>query len=627
MHETNWFLDAFVYLAAAVISVPLAKRWGLGSVLGYLCAGVLIGPHVLALVGNSGDVMHFAEFGVVMMLFLIGLELRPAKLWTMKVPILGFGGSQVIITTVAAYLLATMFGFIWQQALAIGLIIALSSTAIVLQSLAERGEAKTPAGKSCFSILLFQDIAVIPILAIIPMLATIEMSGGDEIHAAFSGWSKALVIAAVVAAVILAGRYVIRPLLRKIADTKLPELFTATALLIVISMTLLMNVVGLSPALGTFLAGVVLADSEFRHELESDIEPFKGLLLGLFFISVGASINFSTVFSNFLLVTGCVLLLIALKFAVLFSVAKAFKHPNDQSLLVATALAQGSEFAFVMISFSLQSGVIDTSFASVFTAVIAISMLLTPIMFIVSDRYLLPKLRPTSQPQQSDELVAEDNSVIIVGYGRFGQIVGRLLAANGFKSTVLDLDANMINMLAKVGQNVYYGDGSRVELLERAGAHSAKAIVIAVNEKDKCMEVIRNVQQHFPHLKIFVKAIDRRHGYELINMGIQTFRRETFDSALELGRETLQGLGFRAYQAHRAAKTFAHHDENSMIEMSSMLGNEEIYFNEAKKRATDLAQVMKSDLLDPDLSYEDAWDHPELHTFNKLDTEDNGGTS
>jgi len=453
MNSESFLFQAFVYLTAAAVTVPIAHRMGLGSVLGYLLAGVAIGPFMLGWVGREqSSVMHFAEFGVVMMLFLVGLELRPALLWRLRAPILGMGGGQVVFTALLLGVVMTfLFPLPWQAGLAVGLTLACSSTAIVLQTLSEKGLMKTEGGESAFSILLFQDIAVIPILALLPFLATYAISSPEGAYHAtghgidissLPGWAQAGLVVGAVGGIIIGGRFLIRPVFRFIAATRLREMFTAVSLLMVIGIALLMQFVGLSAALGTFLAGVVLADSEYRQELESDIEPFKGLLLGLFFISVGAGIDFELFKDQTGRVLLFVLILVAAKFLVLLGVGRAFKLASRDKWLVAFSLAQGGEFAFVLFSFCVQNGVLEVPTAGLLTLVVALSMGTAPILFIIMDKWVLPKLATTKKDgEKQDKVVDEDAAVIVAGFGRFGNIVGRLLRANGIQTTVLEFSA------------------------------------------------------------------------------------------------------------------------------------------------------------------------------------------
>lgn len=590
--------SALIYLAAAVLSVPIAKRLGLGSVLGYLLAGMLIGPYALHLVGDQTDVMHFAEFGVVMMLFLVGLELQPSRLWQMRRPIIGLGGLQVVLTTLLIAALMLLSPYSWQTGIAIGLCLALSSTAIVLQSLSERGLLNSQAGNNAFAVLLFQDIAVIPILALLPLLA-LNGAGADAVSAhptpidGLPVWAQVGVTALIIAAIIFGGKFLSAPIFRIIAETRLRELFTAFSLLIVIAIAVLMQAVGLSPALGTFLAGVVLAESEFRHELEVDIEPFKGLLLGLFFITVGASIDFPLLAAEPLLIGAAVLALFAVKALVLALLARLFTMPFRQGLLFTVALAQGGEFAFVLVSSAKQFQVFDTELGNLITLVVALSMLISPLLIVAYEKLLS---RP-GQQAKSDEAdqFSEHSDVIIAGYGRFGQIVGRLLSAQGFRLTILDHSPSQIDLVRRFGNKVYYGDAARRDLLQAAGAAEAKLLVIAVDEPDKTLEIIHTAQQHFPHLRILARAIDRRHAYQIMRCQIDGIRRETFDSALHIGVQSLKLLGVTDEDAERAGELFSEHDHQSLQVLAEIWGDDRSYGVAVKQRLEDLKQVLLND--------------------------------
>jgi len=591
--------SSLIYLCAAVISVPLAKRFGLGSVLGYLFAGILIGPFALQLVDNQTEVMHFAEFGVVMMLFLIGLELQPSRLWEMRKPILGLGGMQVLITTVVATIgLLIVTSLAWQTALAVGLAIALSSTAIVIQSLSEKGLLKTQAGQNAFSVLLFQDISVIPILALFPLLALgVEITTTESTHSnLISDFPLVLQIGislVTIVAIIVGGKFLSAPIFRFIADTHLREIFTAFALLIVVAIAVLMQSIGLSPALGTFLAGVVLAESEFRHELEVDIEPFKGMLLGLFFITVGASIDFNLLMESPLLISLAVIALVALKASVLGLLAVVFKMGTKQGVLFALALAQGGEFAFVLATTGKHAGVFSAELANTLTVIVALSMLLSPLLLIGYEWYFS---RPQQhQPNDEADEIEPTCSVIIAGYGRFGQIIGRLLSAQGYHLTILDHSPSQIDLLRRFGNKVFYGDASRQDLLAAAGAAEAKVLVVAVDEPDKTLEIIHTAQKYYPHLKILARAIDRRHAYELLRNEIAGFRRETFDSALHLGVQALTELGLNKTKAENAGKIFAAHDEQSLNLLAELWGDDKSYGIAVRQRMEDLKQVLKTD--------------------------------
>jgi Kef-type K+ transport system membrane component KefB len=551
------------------------------------------------------------KFGVVMMLFLVGLELQPSLLWQLRVPILGLGGLQVGVTALAAAAIALLFGLPWQMAVAVGLILAMSSTAIVLQTLNEKGVMKTDAGQSAFSVLLFQDIAVIPILALLPLLAfqdtasvSLLASNGAIVIAAeqtaehgasLPAWQQTLLVMLTVGGIIVAGRFLMRPIFRFIATTRLREIFTATALLLVVGIALAMQQVGLSPALGTFVAGVVLADNEYRHELESDIEPFKGLLLGLFFISVGASINFNLLIQEPLLILGLVVGLALVKGAVLFGLGRFFRLEISQSLLFAFALAQGGEFAFVLFSFATQNNVLTSAVAAPLVAVVALSMLLTPLIMILHDRFVEPRFISPDLEQEADEIDDNENPVIIAGFGRFGQIVGRLLLANGFTVTILDHNPAQIDMLRRFEWKIFYGDASRLDLLHAAGAERARLLVIAIDDRERILSIVHLARKHFPHLKILSRALDRRHAYELIRAGVDVIQRDTFGSSLDLGTEALKFLGFRSYKAQRAARMFKEHDEQAMREMATFEGDEKGLVARSRQMTKDLEQLLQTD--------------------------------
>jgi monovalent cation:proton antiporter-2 (CPA2) family protein len=615
MHSDGFFFQAFVYLTAAVLSVPIAKRLGLGSVLGYLIAGAVIGPFVLGLVGAEGqDVMHFAEFGVVMMLFLVGLELQPSLLWRLRGPILGMGGLQVGLTTLAISGLAMALGLDWRPALAIGMTLALSSTAIVLQSLNEKGLMKTPGGQGCFSVLLFQDIAVIPILALMPLLAAGDPSAAaDTGHATaiahLPGWQQGLIVAGLIAAIIGGGRLLMRPLFRFIAATRLREIFTAAALLLVVGVTLAMQSVGLSPALGTFLSGVVLAESEYRHELETDIEPFKGLLLGLFFISVGASIDFELLRQQPGFIAGLVATLVLVKMVLLFALGRIFKLAHPENSLFSFALAQGGEFAFVLFSFATQNQVLSSEVANPLVAVVALSMAVTPLLMIIDEKLIQPRFATAKESREADT-IDEESPVIIAGFGRFGHIVGRLLKANGVSTTVLDLDPEQIDTLRRFGLKVFYGDAGRLDLLHAAGAGKAKLLLLAIDDPEHANQIATQVRHHYPHLEILARASSLHHSYELLHVGVDQVFRETLDSALDMGVESLKRLGFRSYQAHRAARLFKRHETQTVHELYELWEDKSAYYERAGERVTELEQLLQEDERDFPDSADHAWEAP-----------------
>lgn len=581
------------------MAVPIAKRLGLGSVLGYLIAGILIGPYALGVVGDQTDVMHFAEFGVVMMLFLVGLELQPSRLWKLRHSILGLGGLQVVLT--AAVIFAFCYWFFsmhWQTALAIGLMLALSSTAIVLQSLEEKGWLKQEAGQNAFSVLLFQDIAIIPILALLPLLAFAAPSSSkqisDSIIAGWPVWQQVGVSVGVIAAIIAGGKYVSAPLFRYIAQTHMREIFTIFALFLVVAISLVMHSIGLSPALGTFLAGVVLAESEFRHELEADIEPFKGLLLGLFFITVGASINFELLFNQFSIVIALVVLLIVIKACILFALAVTFNISSKQKLLFTLALAQGGEFAFVLLSVTTTLSILTPEQTSLVTLVVAVSMLVAPLLLMFYEQ--LQKRSSSTKPEfDKPEQISTAKHVIIAGYGRFGQIMGRLLHAQGYEITVLDHSPSQIELLRRFGNTVFYGDAARQKLLEAAGAHTAQMLVVAIDNPDKTIEIIKLAHKNYPQLKIVARAIDRRHAYQLLNLKVDAFNRETVDSAINLAIESLQLLGNSKEDAERAGKLFRDHDRAAVLQLAELWGDDASYGVAERQRMEDLKQVLQQD--------------------------------
>lgn len=595
--------QALVYLAAAVIAVPIASRLGLGSVLGYLIAGVVVGPWALDLVGDgSADVMHAAEFGVVMMLFLVGLELDPARLWSMRRQVFGLGGLQIAATAAVVAPLAMAFGLPWQQGVALGLILGMSSTAIALQTLNEKGLAKSEAGQASFAILLFQDIAVIPILALFPLLATLpvehhaDAGHGTTLVDGLPAWQHALVVLAAIGAVVVAGRMLVGPLLRAVARSGLREMFTASALLIVIGVALLMSAVGLSAALGTFVAGVVLANSEFRHELVSDVEPFKGLLLGLFFMAVGASIDFGILGSQPLGVAAVVLAAILVKVIVLLGVARVGRLSLEQGTVLALVLAQVGEFAFVLFSFASGNGILPVSVTAPMMAVTAFSMAATPFLLAFQERVLAPRLvAHAAKDHRESDVVDEDNPVIVAGFGRFGQIVGRLLRMHGFGVTVLDVDSEQVEVLGKFGQKAFYGDGSRLDLLHAAGAAKAKILVIAVDDPAKVEEIVHTARRHFPNLALLARARGRTEAYDLAAMGIEGVYRETFDTALRVGVDALRRLGVPAYAATRSARNFRVHDERALWELATHRGEGEAWISKVRERMRDVEEVLRQD--------------------------------
>ena len=576
MHNQEFFLNALIYLGAAVVSVPIAKKLGLGSVLGYLLAGIIIGPFVLRLVGNeAGEVMHFAEFGVVLMLFIIGLELEPKLLWKMRRNIFGLGGLQVLITAGIITGVALLLKFQLNRAVAIGLILALSSTAIVLQTLSEKGLMRNIAGRSAFSVLLFQDMAVIPILALLPLIATLGTPAAlsdtsiESIGqvAQLPGWLQLLIIIGAITVMVIIGRFAARHIFRLVAETGLHEVFVALALLMVIGIALGMDAIGLSPALGTFIAGVVLADSEYRHELETTIDPFKGLLLGLFFISVGAGINFNLLIENPWLIIGFVLLLIVIKFVVLLILGRIFRLKKGFEFLFAFLLAQASEFAFVLISFSKQNKLFDEQTSGMLLLVVTLSMAISPLLLIFNDKAVSPILARWQNKQEYDEIEDEETPVILAGFGRFGLTVGRILIANGIKVTILDNNPSNVETLRKYGFKLYFGDITRPTMLEKAGIEKARLLILSMAEHENALKVAEVVRKKYPHVKILARANDIFHVFEYLNLNINKVQRENFHSAAELGNNALVELGFSKYEAYRATRTFKHHEHQVTEEL------------------------------------------------------------
>lgn len=613
---SDFFFQAAVYLAAAVVCVPVATRLGLGSVLGYLIAGVAIGPFLLGFIGEEGgDIMHFAEFGVVMMLFLVGLELEPAAFWRMRRTILGVGASQMGLTAVACGAVAMALGLSWQAALAVGAALAMSSTAIALQSLKEKGQLDSAAGRQSFAVLLFQDVAVIPILALLPLLAAAPAVADDHGGSALShlpGWAQTLAVLGAVAAVVAAGRFVIVPLLRVVARTRLRELFTASALLIVVSIALLMQAVGLSPALGAFLAGVVLATSEFKHELESDLDPFKGLLLGLFFMAVGASIDFGLVAASPGWIAALTVGVVAVKAAVLFGIGRASGLSLDQNLTFALGLSQVGEFAFVLASFIAQLGLLDAAWTGTLLAVTALSMASTPIVMLLNDRVLLPRVGTRQAPAREADAIETRHRVIIAGFSHFGSTVGRFLRANGVEATILDNDSDRVDLLRRMGFKVYYGDATRHDLLEAAGAAEAEILISAVDGLDVAHRLVETARKHFPNLTLYVRARHRTEAYELMDLGVDRVYREHLDTSLRLGVDVLRALGHRAHSAYRAGQAFRRHDEAALATLAPARHDLTRYIASIRDQIAQQEALLFADReLDP-ASGDQAWDSEEL---------------
>jgi monovalent cation:proton antiporter-2 (CPA2) family protein len=616
--DTHQFLtQTLVFLVAGVAFVPMAQKLGLGAVLGYLIAGFLIGPNGLAVLGNNiEDIMHFAEFGVVMLLFIIGLELRPSRLWAMRVSIFGMGALQVGFTTLVICLFASWLEVTWQEALALGMVFALSSTAITLQTLAERRLLNTPEGKDAFSILLFQDIAVIPMLALLPLLSfsTDSNAGAKSLS---ENLTYALIVFAVIGSIVMVGKYAIRPVFRTIAETGLRELFTGFALLIVVGIALLMDSIDLSAALGTFVAGVVLADSEYRHELESELEPFKGLLLGLFFISVGASMDIQLFLSDPGRVLLFVALLMLIKASSIIVIARLFKRPLGQAIRVGLFLAQGGEFGFVLFSFALKNHVLSAETVQLAVLVIALSMVFTPIAINLGLKWTNAMIVRRIKEQAPEYDTLNDHGlVILAGYGRFGQIIGRVLRHSGYEITVLEREVEQVELVRKFGSKVFYGDASRMDLLHAAGAHNALAIVLATDDHERNKQIFTTCKKHFPNLKIFARARGRIDAYEWLQLGADYVVRETFHSALEMSRSLLHTLGFRKHQAHRLVKTFQYHDLDDMVRVAAKTLDENGYIFESNKNRASLEAVLREEKLHQAEFHDEAWIRPSERADN-----------
>jgi glutathione-regulated potassium-efflux system ancillary protein KefC len=558
-HAPAWLTNSLIYLAAAVIAVPLSRALGLGSIIGYLAAGIAIGPWGLGLVSNVQDILHFAEFGVVLMLFLVGLELEPQRLWNLRRPIFGWGSAQVLGCTALLWLAGIAAGASWSVSLVAALGLALSSTAIALQVMGERNLLPTSSGQAGFSILLFQDVAGIPILALLPLLSVSGAADASQASAA-SRWLEAARILAVIGGIVLGGRLLLRPALRWIAKSKTPEIFTAAALLLVVAIAALMQLVGLSMALGAFLAGVLLAESEYRRELETDIEPFKGLLLGLFFIAVGMSIDFAVLLKSPGVIALVVAGFLALKGLVIYALGTRMGLPFQERPVFTLLLAQGGEFAFVVFQAAAGARVLPAETSSLLIGAVAVSMLLTPLLLVAIDKLVLPRYADCNTPQLEEISEPQSAPIIIAGFGRYGQIIGRVLAAQGIAATVLDHDADMIEAARAFGYKVFYGDATRLDLLRTAGADTAKVLVIAVDDIGQSLAIVDLAREHFSQLALVARARDVTHWNELRDRGVARVEREVFESSLRSARTVLEVLGFSPHEARAHAMRFRRHN-------------------------------------------------------------------
>ena len=589
-HAPAWLINSFIYLAAAVVAVPLAKKLGLGSIIGYLGAGIAIGPWGLGLVTNVQDILHFAEFGVVLMLFLIGLELQPTRLWNLRRPIFGWGSAQMLSCATLITGLAMAFGLPWPGALVAGLGLGLSSTAISLQVMAERNLMHTSSGQAGFSILLFQDVAAIPILALLPLLGAMGSGGETMTHP--NRALEALKIVAVIGGIILGGRLLLRPVLRWIANSRTPEIFTAASLLLVVGIAALMQLVGLSMALGAFLAGVLLAESEYRRELETDIEPFKALLLGLFFIAVGMSIDFGVLWKFPGLMAAILLGFLSLKLLALYGLARLMKIPYQERPVFALLLAQGGEFAFVVFQAAAGADIFSAETASLLIGAVALSMLISPLLLVAIDKLLLPRYADSKKPPMKEISEQQQAPVVIAGFGRYGQIVGRMLLAQGISATVLDHNAEMIETVRTFGYRVFYGDAARLDLLRTAGAGSAKILVLSVDDVEQSLKIVDVVRENFPQLQIVARARDVTHWNALRDRGVTRVERELFESSLRSARTVLELLGQSPDSAQQAAERFREHNLDLFERMYPHRNNREKIIAVAKQGRRQLEAQM-----------------------------------
>jgi len=578
--------EAIIFLIAALIAVPISKRLGFGSVLGYLTAGILIGPSTFGLIKDPDHILHFAELGVVFLLFVIGLELRPSRLWVLRKMVFGLGSVQVLGSAAVIAAIALLFGLEVKPALVIGFILALSSTAFVLQMLAEKKQLNTSHGRAAFAILLFQDLAVIPLIAVLPLLGA--TAGGE------SALSDFVVALGTIAVLIVAGRYLLRPVLRVAARSGIPEIFTATTLFVVIGAALLMQFAGLSMVLGAFIAGMLLADSEFRHELEADIAPFKGLLLGLFFIAVGMSVNLGLLLQEPGTIVIIVVALMLAKALVLFPVARLFGICNKAGALnLAVILAQGGEFAFVLFGIVEQGQLLETALIDQLILAVAVSMLLTPVAYLINE-HLTDTLSAPAEPVY-DDMGEQHNPVIIAGFGRVGQIAGRLLSIVDVKFTALEIDSSQVDVVRAYGNVVHYGDASKLELLRSAGAEHARIFVLAIDEIEASMRTAEAVTRHFPHLTIVARARNRRHEYHLMDLGISHIYRETLLSSLAMGEQLLLDIGLSGEEAANIVQTFRERDAHLITEQHAIQHDEEQLIQSARETARELELLLRND--------------------------------
>jgi len=583
--------ESAIFLAAAVVAVPLTRRAKLGAVLGYLAAGVIIGPWGLRLVTEVDNILHFAELGVVLLLFVIGLELQPSRLWVLRKSVFGLGGAQVLATGLVLGTAGLALGLSWRSALVTGLALAMSSTAFVLQVLAERDQLPTRHGRTAFAILLFQDLSVIPLLALVPLLGTGGAHRGDPWG---DPWLSAGLALVVIVAVVAGGRLLLRPVLQLIAQSRIQEIFTAAALLVVIGVSLLMSGVGLSMSLGAFLAGVLLADSEYRHELEASIQPFKGLLLGLFFISVGMSVDLGVIASRPVLIAGGVLGLMVLKAAVLWVLARAAGQSDESARNLAAALCQGGEFAFVLFNLAAGHAVMERALADVLVVVVSLSMAVTPLALAAND--LLSRRLARPKPEQPFDAIEEEApAVIIAGFGRVGQIVGRILRLKRIAFTALDASPEQVETVRRFGNKVYYGDASRLDLLIAAGAERARLFVLAIDDVEASIRTAQTVRRHFPGLAVYARARNRFHAHRLMDLGVALIERETLRGSLDLARQVLEAVGMAGREAQQLVARFQAHDEQTLRRQHAVYHDETQMIQTTRQAAEELQGLLESD--------------------------------
>jgi monovalent cation:proton antiporter-2 (CPA2) family protein len=582
---TDFIGQALIFMGASVVLVPLFQRLGFGSVVGYLIAGVLIGP-VAGLIENAHSVSHFSELGVVLLLFVIGLEIQPPRLWSMRRQLIGLGGLQVLACSIAFTLLSRLFGLEWMPSLIIGFSLSLSSTAFALQNLIETNQLKTDFGRSSFAVLLTQDLVAIPALAIIPALVS---SGGNEATAS----SKIFAFVGVVVVLVLLSRFLIRPLFRLIARNRSREIFTAATLLIVLGVSAVMLKIGLSAALGTFIAGVLLADSEFRHELEANLDPFKSILMGLFFIGVGLLVSLETILARPLLIAGVTLLYIVVKLSLIYAVGRLNKLSHETAKLMAITIGQGGEFAFVLFGLVTSMGIIEPAVIEVLTAVITLSMILSPVIGRINET-ISAKFITTPDPVY-DVIKDENPEVIIAGFGRFGQVFGRILRSQRIPFVAIDHDADQIELLRKFGNKVYYGEASRLEILEAAGVARAKYFILSIDDVDLSVATAKILRENYPDLKVFARARNRSHAYDLIDLGVEHIKRETLDSSANFVGELLLEMGWEPGVAQETVAKFRRHDEILLREQHKVRNDDKSLISVSHQGQAQLEEVLKQE--------------------------------